>query len=92
MAWFDIPEGYTCVIRQNDTTLYAYQGSRRDTFIQNGLGWEKTATVTNSSLPTNPICVSTPQIPSSMLTGMVVVAGLISLAAFSMIAKIIKRS
>ena len=37
MTWFSIPEGYSCVIRQSDTSLYAYQGSRRDTFILNGL-------------------------------------------------------
>lgn len=92
MAWFSIPEGYTCVIRSNDTTLYAYRSSQRDTYIQNGLSWQRTATSTNTSLPTNPVCVSTPQIPSSILTGALVSATFIALGAFSMITKIVKRS
>lgn len=92
MAWFDIPEGYTCVVRSNDTTLYAYQNSRRDTYTQNGLSWQKTATSTNFSLPSNPVCVSIPQIPSSILTGILVSATFIALGAFSMITKIVKRS
>lgn len=92
MAWFSIPEGYTCVTRSNDTTLYAYRNSQRDTYTQNGLSWQRTATSINSSLPSNPVCVSTPQIPSSILTGVLVSATFIALGAFSMITKIVKRS
>lgn len=92
MTWFAIPEGYSCVIRQNDTTLYGYQGSRRDIFTVNGLQWERTATSMNSSLPSNHVCVTTPQIPSSILTGLVVGGVLLFLGFASLLSKIIKRT
>ena len=91
MTWFSIPEGYSCVIRQSDTSLYAYQGSRRDTFILNGLSWQKSSTSTGSSIPPNSVCVSTPQIPSTLLTGCTISSVLIVLATFSMIYKMIRR-
>lgn len=94
MSWFDIPEGYSCVVRQSDTTLYAYRnGSNvRDTYTVNGLIWEKTGQTTTSSSTASSVCVSTPQIPSTFLTGALVSGTLVALCAFSMIYKTIKRS
>lgn len=90
MTWFAIPEGYSCVTRQNDTTLYGYVGSRRDTFTLNGLNWQKTATQSNVSYPSNQVCVTTPQTPSSFLMGAIVAGTLIVLGAFSIIVKMIR--
>lgn len=92
MTWFSIPEGYSCVVRNNDTTLYGYQGNRRDTYTLNGLKWQHTSTSTSSSYPSNLVCVSEPQIPSSIHTGLVVGGVLIMLAFFSFIAKMIRRT
>lgn len=92
MTWFQIPQGYGCVTRQNDTTLYGYTGSRRDTFTLNGLSWEKTATQTNVNYPTNQVCVTTPQTPSSFLTGAIVASTMLVISGFSIIYKIIKRT
>lgn len=93
MIWFDIPEGYSCVVRQSDTTLYAYRnGSNvRDTYTVNGLSWQKTGQTTSSSSYASSICVTTPQIPSTFLTGGLVAGTLVVLAAFSMIYKMIRR-
>lgn len=93
MSWFQIPtDDYFCITRQNDTTLYGYQGNRRDTFTLNGFSWQKTATSTYSSTPANLVCVTTAQIPSTVQTGIIVGAVLIVLGAFVMISKIIRRS
>lgn len=93
MAWFEIPtEDYFCVVRQNDTTLYAYQGNRRDTFTLNGLEWQKTGTSTNSSTPSNLVCVTSPQIPSSVLTGVVISSTLVMACFFYLILKIVRRT
>lgn len=92
MTWFSIPEGYQCVVRNNDTTLFAYQGSRRDTYTLNGLSWQKTATSSSTNYPSNTVCISTPQIPSSVHTGLIVGGVLIMLAFFSFIAKMIRRT
>lgn len=92
MTWFAIPEGYSCVTRQNDTQLYGYTGSRRDIYTLNGLNWQKTATSTNTNIPSNPVCVTTPQIPSSFLTGAIVAGTMLVLGFFSVVYKIIKRS
>lgn len=92
MTWFSVPEGYNCVIRQNDTILYGYVGNQRHTFTLNGLTWQHTSTQTNTTIPNNSVCVTTPQIPSTFLTGALVAAALIVLGAFSIIAKIVKRS
>lgn len=93
MIWFDIPEGYSCVVRQSDTTLYAYRNGStvRDTYTVNGLKWQKTGQTTNSSLTASSVCVTTPQIPSTFLTGGLVAGTLVVLAAFSMIYKMIRR-
>lgn len=93
MTWFDIPEGYSCVVRQSDTTLYAYRnGSNvRDTFTLNGLRWQKTGQSTSSTSIASSVCVTTPQIPSSFLTGGLVAGTLVVLAAFNMIYKMIRR-
>ena len=91
MAWFSLPEGYTCVTRQNDTTLYAYQGSRRDTFTLNGLRWQRTATSGNTSIPSSVVCVTTPQIPSTIQTGVIVGAVLVVLCFLGFIYKIVRR-
>lgn len=92
MSWFAIPEGYSCVVRQNDTQLYAYKNNTRDVYTLNGLKWQKTSTNLSSSLPSNPVCVITPQIPSTFLTGGLVAGTLIVIGAFSVIAKMIRRT
>lgn len=92
MSWFSIPDGYSCVVRQNDTTLYAYTGNRRDTFTLNGLSWQKTSTSNNTSLPQNIVCVDSPQIPSTFLTGGLVSATLLVLGFFTLISKMIRRT
>lgn len=92
MSWFEIPvDDYFCLTRQNDTTVYGYQGNRRDTYTLNGLTWQKTATSTNSSTPANSVCVTTPQIPSTIQTGLVVGGVLIALGFFVVISKIVRR-
>lgn len=92
MTWFSVPEGYSCVVRQNDTTLYGYVSNRRDVYTLNGLKWQKTSVQNNSSLPTNSVCVTTPQIPASFLTGGLVSATLLVLGVFSIIARMIRRT
>lgn len=92
MSWFSIPEGYSCVTRQSDTQLYAYKNGTRDVYTLNGLKWQKTSTNSNSSLPSRPVCVTTPQIPSSFLTGGLVAGTIIVIGAFSVIAKMIRRT
>lgn len=92
MIWFSIPEGYSCVTRQNDTTLYAYKDyNTRDTFTLNGLVWQHTATSNYSGSIGNNVCVTAPQIPSSFLTGGLVAGTLVVLCAFNMIYKMIRR-
>lgn len=91
MAWFSLPEGYTCVTRQNDTTLYAYQGSRRDIFTLNGFRWQRTSTNGNTSIPSSVVCVTTPQIPSTIQTGVIVGAVLVVLCFLGFIYKIVRR-
>lgn len=92
MTWFEIPSGYSCVVRSNDTTLVGYQGNRRDTYTLNGLVWQKTATTTNNNYPSNIVCVTDPQIPSSVHTGLIIGGVLIMLGFFSIIAKMIRRT
>lgn len=92
MTWFSVPEGYSCVVRQNDTTLYGYVSNRRDVYTLNGLVWQKTSTSTNTSLPSNTICVTGSQIPASFLTGGLVSATLLVLGTFSIIARMIRRT
>ena len=69
---FSIPSGYSCVVRSNDTTLYGYTGSRRDTYVINGNRWQNTATA-SQTLPANSVCVSGWQVPSAYLESMVIV-------------------
>lgn len=92
MAWFDIPEGYTCVIRQNDTTLYAYKNSVRDTYTVNGLKWQKTGTTTSTSLPANSVCVTSSQIPAASMNSMLLIGCTFCVLAFITIFKIMKRT
>lgn len=93
MTWFDIPsDDYFCITRQNDTTLYGYQGNRRDTFTLNGFEWQKTATASQNTMPSNLICVSDPQIPSTVQTGLIVGGVLIALGFFVLASKIVRRS
>ncbi len=91
MTWFSIPDDYFCVVRQNDTTLYGYTGSRRDTFTLNGFKWQKTATSTNSSMPSNSVCVDSAQIPSSIIPAVVISAVMIVIAFLAFINKMIRR-
>lgn len=91
MIWFNIPEGYSCIVRSNDTTLLGYQGSRRDTFTLNGLIWQKTSTSTNSSLPSNSVCVSGAQIPASVVPFAILGAVLVVLCFLAFINKMIRR-
>lgn len=69
MSWFSLPEGYDCVVRQNDTTLYAYGSGKRDIYTINGFNWLKTSTSDNnwSGVPDSAICQTTAQIPSSVV-------------------------
>lgn len=92
MALFAIPEGYSCVVRQNDTTLYGYKNNQRHTFIINGIEWEHTSTQTNTTTPTNVVCVTSPQIPSNALLAMILIGGVFAICTFSIIYKIMKRS
>lgn len=93
MSWFEIPsDDYFCITRQNDTTLYGYQGNRRDTFTLNGFEWQKTATSASSSTPSNLVCVSTRQIPSTIQTGLIVGGVLIALGFFVIANKIVRRT
>lgn len=92
MDYFKIPEGYSCITRNNDTTLYGYSGNRRDTFTLNGFTWQKTATNSNTSMPSNLVCVTAPQIPSTVQTGSIVGAVLVVLAFLGMVGKMIRRT
>lgn len=92
MAWFDIPDGYTCVTRQNDTTLYAYHNSQRDTYTVNGLRWQKTGTSMNTSVPANSVCVTNSQIPAASMNSMLLMGCTFSVLAFIIIFKIFKRT
>ena len=92
MAWFDIPDGYSCVTRANDTTLYGYQGTRRDTYTVNGLKWQKTGTTTNTSIPANTVCVSNSQIPAASMNSMLLIGCVFCVLAFITIFKIFKRT
>lgn len=93
MSWFSIPvDDYFCVVRQNDTTLYGYQSNHRDTFTLNGFQWQKTATSVNTSMPANLICVTSPQIPSTVLNAFVIGGVLLSLCFFYLILKIVRRT
>lgn len=87
---FDIPEGYNCVVRSNDTTLYAYAGSMRDTYTYNGFAWQKTATST-SSYPNNPVCVTGRQVPSGVLNALLLGGVALSICFFDLIYKMFKR-
>lgn len=78
---FEIPTGYNCVTRQNDTTLYGYRNNTRDTYTLNGFHWQKTGTSTSSSLPNNAVCVKDPQI-STEAFGQIIFASVIILVAF----------
>lgn len=92
MSMFSIPEGYSCVTRQSDTTLYGYTGNRRDIFIINGLNWERTSTQKNITIPVNTVCVTSPQIPSSVVMPILLIGAAVAFGMFSMIYKIMKRS
>ena len=90
MAWFELPADYDCVVRQNDTTLYAYGNGRRDTYTINGLSWLKTATSSQSwgNIPDNAICQTTAQIPSAIVPSFVFVGSAFVLAFFILIYKL----
>lgn len=92
MSLFSVPEGYSCVTRQNDTTLYAYKGSQRHTYIINGINWEHTSTQTNTTIPTNAVCVTNPQIPSAITNNLVLVSAVFAICFFLLIYKIMKRT
>lgn len=92
MAWFDIPEGYSCVTRQNDATLYAYQGSRRDTYTVNGLKWQKTGISSSTSIPHSAVCVTNSQIPAASMNSMLLIGCTFCVLAFITIFKIMKRT
>lgn len=92
MALFDIPEGYSCVVRQNDTTLYAYAGNHRHVYVVNGLNWEHTSTQINSTIPTNSVCVTSRQYPSSVVDAFVLGGIAFAILTFAMIFKLMKRS
>lgn len=92
MSMFSIPEGYSCVVRQNDTTLYAYKNNQRHVYTINGLGWEHTSTQTNSTVPNSAVCVTNLQIPSSVVAPIILVGAVFALAMFSLIYKIMKRT
>ncbi len=92
MALFDIPEGYSCIVRTSDTQLSAYKNNQRHTYIVNGIEWEHTSTQTNVTIPTNSVCVTSPQIPSNALLAMLLLGGAIALCTFKMIFNIMKRS
>lgn len=92
MNWFAIPEGYSCVTRQNDTQLYGYVGNQRHTFVINGLKWEHTSTQTNTTTPQNAVCVTSPQVPSSVVPSLILAGCAIAICFFSLINKIMKRS
>lgn len=92
MSMFSVPEGYSCVTRQSDTTLYAYKGNQRDTYIINGIEWEHTSTQTNSTIPANSVCHSNVQIPSSVVMPILLVAAAFALGFLSLVYKIMKRS
>lgn len=82
---FNIPEGYTCVVRQSDTQLYAYKNNIRDIYQLNGFKWQKISTNTNSSISSSSICVQGRQIPSSLVPSFILGALLIVLAFFKII-------
>lgn len=92
MALFDIPKGYSCVVRTNDTQLNAYKNNQRHVYIANGLEWEHTSTQTNTTVPNNSVCITSPQIPSNALTGMIIAGTLFAIAAFNIIFNIMKRT
>lgn len=89
--WFQVPsaETYSCIQRQSDTTIYAYKSNVRDTYIINGLTWEKTGTQSYTGNLNNIVCVTGYQIPSQV-TGFIVLSALLVVGAiFNHIIKMI---
>lgn len=86
---FDIPSGYSCVVRYNDTTLYAYRNNTRDTYTLNGFDWQKTGTNSSSSLPNNSVCVKDYQIPSQTFGAIILSACVIVIVFFAVLYKAI---
>lgn len=82
---FSVPEGYSCVVRNSDTQLYAYTSNRRDVYTANGFSWQKTGSSTSSGIPNNPVCVETPQYPSSLLPPVIISAVIIILCFMKLI-------
>lgn len=89
MHWFDIPEDYNCVTRQNDTTLYAYKNNIRDTYTLNGLEWEHTASSNFNNTYNNLICVSGSQVPSQVTPWLIGCGFVLMLCIFNHIIKMI---
>lgn len=82
---FSIPEGYSCVVRNSDTQLYAYNSNYRDVYTANGFAWQKTGTTTSSRIPDNSVCVENPQYPSSLLPPVIISAVIIILCFMKLI-------
>lgn len=86
--WFERPSNYDCVVRNSDTQLYGYRNNVRDTFIPNGLYWQKTATSSYNTIPNGSVCLSdSPVYPSALLSPLLVSATLVVLCFFSLIIK-----
>lgn len=83
IQYFKKPTGYQCITRQNDDTLYAYQGYNRDTFNLINGQWMKTYAYTSSSYYSYSgySCISDEYIvPNSVLSAMFLPATLFILA------------
>lgn len=89
MDWFQVPENYECIQRSNDTTLYAWNGNTRDTYVVNGLSWEKTASTTYNYGHSDVVCVQGAQIPSQITPWFIGCAFVLMLVIFNHILKMI---
>lgn len=88
LTYFKKPIGYQCVVRQNDDTLYAYQGYNRDTYNLINGQWKKTYSYSSSTYHSYSgyNCLSDEYIvPNSILAAMFLPATLFILAFFKVI-------
>lgn len=88
---FEVPSGYDCVVRNSDTSLYAYSGNTRTSFIPNGFSWQSTSVSTTSSRPSTSLCVTSPQFPSAFSSTILIGGYIFAICFFVMIYKIFKR-
>lgn len=56
--------GAQCYVLNNATTIYSYKNNLRETFVQVGGKWKKTAQSTYNTIPSGTYCISYNEITS----------------------------